>query len=296
MFNLYSLKHLLRIGKHTPINDGLIIEKQRKTDNIFGADIATKKVINPSGDWTAFMPTPERQSGRNLETMGCVSFSLLNCIEMMFKAKYGIDVNYSDRYLVKMSNTSPSGNSMSNVIDTARKIAGLVNQDLWPNNIENSDWKEFNKSIPREVIIEGQKWIPDHKLTFTVVPQNRTIMDKAQEYSPLWVCGYAWYKENGLYRSYGRANHCFVRMKKSQENYQLALDQYPEFLKKLANDYLFGAIYNIDVEMLKKKALDFYKDTNGSYYDTNGKKILTLDELAQYVKNGGKEIKNPKIK
>ena len=55
-----------------------------------------------TGDWRPFLVSEEHQYSDHVDTMGCVSFSLNNDLEIQNKF-FGREVNFSDRFLAKMS-------------------------------------------------------------------------------------------------------------------------------------------------------------------------------------------------
>src|SRR3990167_4962175 len=92
-------------------NYGLIIEKPQKEDYIFGASPLPYEELQPDGDWTSFLPYKEIQNLNGIEPYACVSFTILNCVEILIKRKYGKDTNWADRFLAANSGTKEGGNS-----------------------------------------------------------------------------------------------------------------------------------------------------------------------------------------
>ena len=86
------------------------ISEPKGTDFIFGAGKIPEVVLQPNGDWTDFLTTKEFQAPYNFETYACVTFTILNCIEILIKRQYGIEKNYSDRFLAIVSGTKNPGN------------------------------------------------------------------------------------------------------------------------------------------------------------------------------------------
>jgi hypothetical protein len=105
---------------------------QRQEDYIAGATSPLPYVVNvPDGDWTPYMPSGERQASRKADSMACVSFSALNCVEAQIKRLTGIEINLSDRALAKLSNTTANGNYLWRVGDALRKF-GAPLESAWP--------------------------------------------------------------------------------------------------------------------------------------------------------------------
>lgn len=78
------------LNRFLPHNYGLIPEKLKEKDFVFGGLGLQKKVLSPNGQWLDVLPSEEKQQGRRVETMACTCFSLLNVLEMLAKKKaYG---------------------------------------------------------------------------------------------------------------------------------------------------------------------------------------------------------------
>lgn len=174
----------------------------------------TYEVINPTGDWTDYLPETERQFNKKGDYLACVAFSHLNVREtsLNYKLKHNLlpqnivdflhaegfikngKVNFSDRYLAKMSNTDiHKGNWLPNVGDAVRKY-GLVAEDAWPTN-ENMTWDEYYAPVPEEIIKKGQKILEYFNFMYEFVDMNLAYVDeplseetlKAIKQSPLQI-------------------------------------------------------------------------------------------------------------
>ncbi len=230
-------------------NSGFQPENIKETDYIGGlGSPLIKKILQPDGQWIEYLPEDERQSGRNLESMACISFSLLNAIEILAKRKWGEVINLSDRFTAKNSGTSRNGNIQSRALDSVRKNHGSVNQPLWPNNTEEFNWNEFYASIPINIFGEGKDFIKKYTLGYEALWGNKQAIKEGLKYSPIYCAGYAWASEGGLYRSYGGANHAFLIVGYKEGEYWLAYDSYAPFVKKLAWDFqiVFPKLITLD--------------------------------------------------
>lgn len=108
------------------------------------------EIILPTGDWTSYLPTKEKQN-IGFETSSCVTFSLLNIIETQFnffrqeklipddviqqlrELDYfdeNDNLNFSDRFIAVLSNTTKNGNDCITVLETIRKYGLLPEKDL----------------------------------------------------------------------------------------------------------------------------------------------------------------------
>jgi hypothetical protein len=110
------------------------------------------EIVLPSGDWRSFLPTAEKQKNPT-ETMACVTFSDLSCLEIQHKQQTGIEPNWSDRFIAKLSGTTINGNRFDVVADTVR-LSGVVKEQDWP---YISGWDNFYAPIPQSVIDKASK-------------------------------------------------------------------------------------------------------------------------------------------
>lgn len=285
------------IGKFIKIPGGFIPEELTETDYVFGAGSPLiKKVLAEDGQWTDYLPADEKQQGRTIETMACVSFSLLNCLEILAKKKGFGDWNKSDRYTAVNSGTSRNGNSQSKVIDSVRKIDGSVDESLCPSFVDNFNWGQFYTPIAKDIKDKGITFLNDYEVGYEAVWANTTSIKEALRYSPVWAAGYAWVESGGLYRSYGGANHAFVIVGYVSGSHWIVYDSYKIFIKKLALNYKFyfpkvitlnkrGDNYNISaIRSLIDKGLKFIqrvKDKGQIYEIMNDKLVYKTAEEAR---------------
>ncbi len=110
------------------------------------------QTILANGDWRPYLPTTEKQANPT-ETMACVSFSDLSLLEIQHKQQTGIEPNWSDRFIAKMSGTTISGNRFDVVADTVRKF-GVVKEEEWSTV---KGWDNYYAPIPQSVIDKAQK-------------------------------------------------------------------------------------------------------------------------------------------
>ena len=71
-------------------NYGLIDGDPNPSGNDYIAGIGNGivyDIFNEARDWTAFLSRSEKQSGVYFDTYGCVSFSALNCLDVIFNYK-----------------------------------------------------------------------------------------------------------------------------------------------------------------------------------------------------------------
>jgi hypothetical protein len=158
------------------INHG-VIEGRQPTDFVAGENSPLKfEVINPSGDWTKYLPTEEWQRDPikpGTDKMNCVTQSFHNCIEtiMLYDRLTGrmpdthwnwlvnngfIDKNgkpnFNDRIAATLNDTTPEGNWLYNVANKADDY-GLFPETVLPSD-ESLSWNDYyNKQLITQAIL-----------------------------------------------------------------------------------------------------------------------------------------------
>jgi hypothetical protein len=163
-----------------------VLRRRQDTDYLIGA--LAFDVRNESGDWEMYAPTGERQKGKE-DSMSCVTFSDLNSIEMQEKFLTGKQVNYSDRWIAKMSETTKQGNYLWKVADTIRKY-GLVLEEDYPTP-ENYTWAQYHAEIPeakkQELIAKGKKWLEKWSVSYEWLPIDTATIKYHLKHAPLQI-------------------------------------------------------------------------------------------------------------
>ncbi len=169
------------------INHGLIDKPHSNKDWFFGgvSGIASHAVLQADGQWDAFMPDMEVQYNAKDDFYACVTFGELNGIEFLFRRLFNLSVNFSDRFIAKMSGTTRAGNGMLDVADCIRKV-GLVIETLWPMG-SGMTWEDYYASVPQYVIDEAAKFLEQWALNFEFVSCDPDSMMEALKYSPVVV-------------------------------------------------------------------------------------------------------------
>lgn len=165
-------------------NRGALVDPREKRV----AGIIPYTIRNPDGDWTKWLPEGEKQFGK-VDSMACVSFSLINCIETQEYFLTGKKVNYSDRWLAKISGTTKQGNYLISVADAVNQY-GLVREESWPKP-DNYTWEEFyadpEPTKRKELFADGQKWLKTHKFEYEWLTTNRDVILKHLKQCPLQI-------------------------------------------------------------------------------------------------------------
>lgn len=213
-------------------NYGLKIDEQNPEDYVFGVSPVPFEILQPDGDWTKFLPQKELQNLNGIEPYACVSFTILNCIEILIQQQYGEEVNYSDRFLAAVSGTKEGGNSAQIVCEFLRKV-GVVKEDLWPFGIDIYTFEKFYEPLPPKLYELAKEFNEKWDFKHEYVPNNNEDIQKALLCSPLGISVVAWYEKGGkYYKPEGAHDNHFTTLIKARPNeYKRVFDSYDNFIK-----------------------------------------------------------------
>lgn len=170
------------------INHGVKLG-QRPEDYQAGAfTFISYEVRNPSGDWKPYLPTKEKQYGAE-DSLSCVSFSATSSIEIQVKFLTGKEVNYSDRWIAKMSGTDREGNWLYKVGDAVRHF-GLVPEEAYPAPLRYT-FDQYHAPIPEPLLstlkAKGQEWLKRWDVKTEFIPATKEMMLKHLKHAPLQI-------------------------------------------------------------------------------------------------------------
>lgn len=177
---------------------GFKLDEIKPEDYIFGGGKIPTEILQSDSDWTSYLPEKEYQNLNNIEPYACVTFTVLNCVEILIKRQYGEDKNYSDRFLAAISGTKEGGNSPQIVCEFLRKI-GVVPQDLWPFDSSINTFEKFYSPIPPKLYELAKEFNEEWDFRHEYVPTNKESISAAIQSSPLLVSVPAWNERNGKY-------------------------------------------------------------------------------------------------
>ena len=202
-------------------------------------------VLNEKGDWREVLPELEIQR-INFEPSACVSFGTLSALEILHRFFYGIEPNYSDRFLAKASDTNPNeGNTPKKVSETLRHF-GSVPEEEWP---MTQTLEEYYKEIPQKLLDMGIGWLK--KFEWGYEWTSKENLKSALQRSPVGVAVSAWRQnDKGEYIYFGSWNHWCVLVAYDEQDRPIIWDSYDAGLKTLVKDYDFGFP---QLYLLKKK-------------------------------------------
>lgn len=207
---------------------GLRVDPIREQDFVFGDAKLGDAPLNPSADWTGWLPDIEVQDLNHIEPYACVSFATLNCVETLERFEYGATHNWSDRFLAWASGTaSLKGNSPQVVAETLRKKGCCYEDDL-PFDYTIGTFEKFY-DVPQRMYSLAIGEFAQYEFGHSYVNPDPINLMSALKWSPLAFTVYAWLhdKDGVYYRPDGEQdNHCVMVYGYKENEYWLAFDSY----------------------------------------------------------------------
>jgi hypothetical protein len=253
-------------------NTGFIAESPRPTDWVCGAVSGiTFQECNHMSDWTVFLPSEERQNSVYFDSMACVTFSALNCIEAQIRAHIAyqrlpgatikalkdlgyfndrLEFNLSDRFTAKMSGTTRQGNTFVNVWDSIRKH-GVLPEGDWNYPREQRtpvfDWDDYYQEIPQALKDKAKRFLDLFDIKYEWLTPTLDDYRKHLAQSPIQIAAPTcpgWNTDSPVNRCGMMANHATMLYRVSDNIHDF--DTYNPFRKELAKDYpIFHALKGV---------------------------------------------------
>lgn len=216
-----------------------------RNDYVLGSRVSlAQKILSPNGQWDKWLPQKEVQNFP-IETDACVTFAILNVVEILLRYEYGDTENLSDRFLAYITGTgSKHGNNPQSVAEALR-TKGDVKENLWTYTADLKTWDDVYAIPPRKLYGTALDFINKYKFGHEWILATPTIMKKALQYSPLTVAGWAWnIDKDGLYYSpKGKVpEHYFVVYGYVDGKYWKVFDSYDNSTKRLTWDFHFTMV------------------------------------------------------
>lgn len=199
-------------------------------------------------DWSNYLPNGEVQVSKN-DTDACVSYATTHAIEAQIYQQTGIKLDLSERFLAKMSGTTPFGNYVAKVFETIM-LYGMVTDNDW-NEPVVFDWQEYYADIPPDIIAKGKDFLSmwDIQVRYNI-PESE--VEQALEVAPVISIITA-------------ANPIHAVMRFAKDKY---FDSYQPYVKEITSVH---SNYQIIITPKAKDMLTYQFDDNPTVY------ILTDD-------------------
>lgn len=222
-------------------------------------------VLKHDGDWTDYLPVKEQQD-INFESYGCTCFGTTTQYEILHKFMFGIEPNYSDRFLYNLIQVMPPGADPQDAYEAVRRT-GLIKEVDLPMTQTIEQYR-----IPRPVtdILKDKAkkdfkdiYFTDHDWVLTGTFDLNKLKTNLK-YSPLAASVTAWNEENGLYVDNGEPNTHWTTIYKIDDTGIYVFDSYPPFFKKLSLNHNIRyakriVLYKKDPNAIHNSFLDILK-------------------------------------
>lgn len=226
------------------------------------------QILQSNRDWTPYLPVVEHQIKNLWDSCGCVSFSAWNCLEILHKRLYGIEINKSDRFTVVHSGTIPDkGNYIDAVAECIRKHWSVDEQE-YP---FVGGQMEYYKPLTPELEAKAQE-----QYTYTMNYRwadwagcDPEVLWDALQYSPLQASVHTWGQiVDGVYQrpTTEQTNHLVTIFKGEYEKYWWIFDHYEQSIRKMAWNYYFGSAmtYSLKKKSMENEFIKIIKDANSA--------------------------------
>lgn len=250
---------------------GYIEQELRPKDWIFGGISGVDgEVIRPNGQWDDFLPELEVQKFPWGDSMACVTYSFLNCLETVERSR-GVDINFSDRFTAKISGTTHAGNSMRAVADSVINDGLVLESDY---GSKAYSWDDYYSALSQDLVKKAKENAKSLDVSYKWVSNQHNVMCEALMFSPLQIATYAYGDVvKGIYQNTGRSsNHCMMLYGYDYGNYWKVYDHYDNAFKKLSWDYYMSQIYQVNIaqHMSNKNPLGLKDNTLAQLVEGKG--------------------------
>jgi hypothetical protein len=267
-------------------NLGVLIAPIKYGDYVLGGISGiTKEVLQSDRDYTPWLPTTEYQFGTYGDTYGCVTFSALNSLEILFKRKYNIDINFSDRFTVVLSGTKRGqGNYLTKVGDSIRKEHGLVKEETYPWDRAKETLDDYydKGKITKEMYDEGLNFLANHEVKYQWVLPNALNYWEALQYGPVQVTVNTTAKEvDGVIQPVNSSvvHHAVTMVKAIKDKEFIIFDHYLKNIKRYAWNFNFGPSLQYSLVKKNMKLIQLTDPNNKTIYlvDAEGNRRAFYD-------------------
>ena len=226
------------------IQSGFIEGPRQLGDFVHGDGKLGTLPLQPSGDWSAFLPPDNIQNRNGFEPRDCVSQATLGCVEILARHEYTDTDNWSRRLLATVSGTGVKGGNDPQSVSEALRKGGCVYETDLP--FAAPDLPTFYQTISNALIQLAAYTFRKYQYGHSWVNANPADMIDALTYSPLSAAGYAWQFDTQTgyaITPVGSApGHDFVVYNCVKEQYWCVWDSYLQVHKKLAWNYTFSSV------------------------------------------------------
>ncbi len=249
---------------------GFIAPIITEDNHILGSSGIPLPVINPSGDWTAYLPKFESQlDNQGFDPDDCTVAGTLYAVSALEKFLYQTDNTHSRRFVYNGAEMKPPGDDPHRIATFIRGLGLILETDLL-DDVDSLEEFMTPRPLTVDLRVKGQSWLNKqmlgHQFLWTTPPDQATrlaLIKEALTKGPVCVSVTAWFEnEKGLYYSpMGMQNEHWVHIYKIDDTGIYAFDSYidarPEVnsnLKKLTLDHniQFAKVYFFTTPTVKQ--------------------------------------------
>lgn len=230
------------------MNYGYIKDEIDDRDEIFGSISSTPfEILQESSDWIEFLPPQELQSRGSIEPYSCVPSSILKNIQTLIKRKYGIDRNYSERFLSILAETGKNGGSSPRaVLQFLRKIGVPLDKHL-PFDESITTFDEYFIKLSPKLMALAKEFTDEWNLRYDEV--NLKDIPEALKSSPLIASVSAWFqKGEKYYKPEGSRDNHLTLLYKVNGVYDTYIDGDGDAFKTLEENYKHETVKRFHIE------------------------------------------------
>lgn len=206
---------------------------------VLGAGNLTKQVLQPNGDWSAYLPTREWQKTGEYDPHNCTVHGTQNAIEMLMRRLFNDTRDYAERFNTIIARIRPPGADPHVAAENIRAY-GLIEEHLLPQRTTVSEYLQPDP-MTDDLLSKGAAWLAQFsfkhewlwKFGLSEAQRTATLKDQLR-YSPIGVSVTAWYEEDGVYVDKGLYNNHWVVLYGYNEKGWLIFDSYGYDVKVLS--------------------------------------------------------------
>src|SRR3990167_10421098 len=245
-------------------NYGYIKDTIDDRDKVFGSFAVPFETLQENSNWKEYLPPQELQSLNGIEPYSCVPSAILKNIQTLIKRKYGLDRNYSERFLACLAETGKNGGSSPRAILQFLRKIGVPLDKHFPFDSTITTEDEYFSELTPKLMALAKEFTDEWDLQYDEV--SLKDIEEALKSSPLIASVCAWRQnEQGLFYKPedGKDNHLTL-LYAPNEVYDTYLDSDGDAFKTLVPNYKHEVIKRFHIG---QKVKDNLKDTDNWLWD-----------------------------
>lgn len=195
-------------------------------------------ILQPDGQWDAYLPEAEDQGENGYDPYTCASQGSEHAISALINRQFNIPTRYAERWLAYNVETRKNNGADPQRVAQYWRDNGIPLEEQWPsNNLPSMD--AFYAPPPSWTYEQAKTWKHEYELGHDIVPSDPTAMMVALKYSPLGVSVRFDREQDGVYWKLGTGpdSHWVMVYGYKEHEYFKVFDSAAPYFKKLRWDY-----------------------------------------------------------